>query len=177
MSIGAAVAVAASATATAMQIRSANTAHRQQRANAEAQEAQERHNAKLESMAAEDAERTARENARRKREADEAFRASQRALLGKSGLALSEGSPLAVLGATAADQERTAMDVMREGYLAQQQHITAAEMHRYRAGVARASAPSGGSLLTQQIGLGAAGVGQAMSAAQTGARIGSNFGK
>ena len=175
--VGMIVSTAASVAATGMQIRGDVTAHRQQKANAEAEEAQERYNERLERMAAEQAERTAVENARRKREADEAFRARQRALLGKSGLALAEGSPLAVLGATAADQERQALDVQREGYLAAQQHLTAAEMHRYRAGVARASAPSHGSLVASLIGRGASGAGQAAQAAGMGYDLGGRIGK
>ena len=116
--------------------------HKQATANAEAQEAQARYNQKLEQNEQARIEAENAENARRQREAAEDLKARQRALLGKSGAAMSSGSPLAILGATALDQERQIQDTQYAGYRQAQQHGEQAKMYDYQARVAKASAPS-----------------------------------
>ena len=116
--------------------------HKQAEANAKAQEAQLNYNKRLEEREAARIEAETAENARRQREAAEQLKAQQRALLGKSGAAITSGSPLAVLGETAADEEMKVQDIHASGYSQAMQHREQAKMFGYQAGVARASAPS-----------------------------------
>lgn len=128
--------------------------HNQAKANAEMQEEQMRYNQRLAEREAAIQEDENLEAARRQREQSEALRARQRAMLGKSGAAMTAGSPLALLGETARNQEIAAQDTMRSGYLQSQQSREQAKMFGYQAGVARAQAPSAGMLalnITSQI--------------------------
>lgn len=120
--------------------------HKQAEANAKAQEAQLNYNKRLEEREATRVEAETAENARRQREAAEQLKSQQRALLGKSGVAMTAGSPLAVLGETAADEEMKVQDLHAGGYNQAMQHREQAKMFGYQAGVARASAPSRASL-------------------------------
>jgi len=120
--------------------------HKQAESNAKAQEAQLNYNKRLEERESARIEAETAENARRQREAAEQLKAQQRALLGKSGVAMTAGSPLAVLGETAADEEMKVQDLHAGGYNQAMQHREQAKMFGYQAGVARASAPSKTSL-------------------------------
>ena len=120
--------------------------HEQARANAEMQAQQAEYNRRLEEREASRQERENLENVRRQREQSEYLKAQQRALLGKSGAAMTSGSPLAILGATAQDEELKAQDMHYAGYQQVQNHREAAKMYQYQADVARAQKPSGSSL-------------------------------
>ncbi len=120
--------------------------HNQAQANSEMQAQQMEYNQRLEEREASRIEQETAENARRQREASEQLKAQQRALLGKSGAAMTSGSPLAILGQTAEDEEQKIQDVHYSGYQAAQQHRNQASMFKYQAGVARAQAPSSSSL-------------------------------
>ena len=125
---------------------SAAQQHNQAKANAEMQAQQAEYNKRQEMREAARIEAETAENARRQREESERLKAHQRALLGASGAAMTSGSPLAILGATAADEELKVQDVHRVGYQQANQHREAAKMYDYQAGVAKAQAPSGSSL-------------------------------
>lgn len=137
--------------------------HQQQKINAKAQESQANYNARLEQQAAKEQEQVTLENARRQEEANAALRASQRVAYGKSGAAMEAGSPLAVLGATAGEQQRQVQNIHQQGYWAAQQHANAAGMYKYQAGVARASRPSAMSLGMNLLGAAASGTSGAVS--------------
>ena len=120
--------------------------HKQAEANAKAQEAQLNYNKRLEEREAARIEAETAENARRQREAAEQLKAQQRALLGKSGVAMTSGSPLAILGQTAADEEMKVQAVHAGGAAEANKHREQSKMFGFQAGVARASAPSKASL-------------------------------
>ena len=120
--------------------------HQQQKANARSQERLEQYNAQVAAGEAERAEQEARSNALRQQEEDRRFRAHQRALYGASGAALASGSPLAVLGQTAADEQLKVDDVMRGGALDYRRGEMERQNDLYRAKVAAGSKPSALSL-------------------------------
>ena len=126
--------------------------HKQAEANAKAQEAQANYNKRLEEREAARVEAETAENARRQREAAEQLKAQQRALLGASGAAMTSGSPLAVLGQTAADEEMKVQNIHAGGAAEANKHREQAKMFGFQAGVARASAPSKASLGANLIG-------------------------
>lgn len=136
ISLAGAAATAVSTTVGAVQ------QHKQAEANAEAQEAQMNYNKRLEEREAARIEAENAENARRQRNVAEQMKAQQRALLGKSGAAMTSGSPLAILGQTAADQEMAVQDTHVRGAIEADKHREQAKMFGYQAGVARMSAPS-----------------------------------
>ena len=138
--------------------------HEQAKANAEMQEAQLNYNKRLEEREAAAVEAETAENARRQRMETEKLKAQQRALLGKSGAAMDSGSPLAILGQTAIDEELRVQGVHYAGYNQAQQHREKAKMLNYQAGVARAQAPSGSSLALSLLGTGVNTVGSAVNA-------------
>lgn len=121
--------------------------------NARIQQAQMEYNKRAAEREAAAIEAETAENARRQRAEAERAKAAQRAMLGKSGAALTSGSPLAILGETAADEEKKVMDTHYSGYrAAAAQYSKAADygvqrdIARYNAGVARSSRPTGLSL-------------------------------
>lgn len=120
--------------------------HNQANANANAQEAQMNYNKRLEEREANRIETETAENVRRQREEAAQLKSQQRALLGKSGAAMSSGSPLAILGETAADEELKIQDTAYQGYQSAEQHREQAKMYGYQARVAAAQAPSKTSL-------------------------------
>lgn len=83
--------------------------------NAKLQQAQMEYNARMQEREAAAAEAENAENARRMREAAEAARSQRLAMLGKSGAAMTSGSPLAILGAAAADEELAIRDAQYSG--------------------------------------------------------------
>lgn len=120
--------------------------HQQAKINAKMQADQLQYNKRLEEREAAFLEAESAENARRQRLAAQNLRASQIALLGKSGAAMSSGSPLAVLGQTAADAEKSIQDYHYSSYRQSVQLREQAKMYGYQARVARAQAPSSSSL-------------------------------
>ena len=120
--------------------------HRQARANAEAEQARNEYNARIAEREAARVEKQNEENVRRQREAYKYLHADQRALLGKSGAAMESGSPLAVLGQTAADEELKIQSLAYKGYNDATQLREQAKMSRYQAAVARANKPTSGDL-------------------------------
>ena len=137
--------------------------HNQARANAEMQAEQAEYNKRMEEREASRLERENEENVRRQREQSEYLKAQQRALLGKSGAAMTSGSPLAVLGATAQNEELKAQDSHYAGYQAVENHREQAKMFQYQANVARAQKPSGSSLALSLAGQTANAVGKQAS--------------
>ena len=146
LAYGAGISAVASLAGGALGIVGAIQQQNQAEANAEMQAQQMEYNQRLEEREASRIEQETAENARRQREASEQLKSAQRALLGKSGAAMTSGSPLAILGQTAEDEERKIQDVHYAGYQAAQQSRNQAAMYRYQAGVARAQAPSSSSL-------------------------------
>jgi hypothetical protein len=59
---------------------------------------------------------------------------------------MNAGSPLAILGESALNEEMMIQDVHYKGYQQASQHKEQAKMYGYQAGVARSQAPSGWSL-------------------------------
>ena len=87
---------------------------------------------------------------KRQREEAERLKAAQIAMLGKSGAAIASGSPLAVLGATAAAEEEKIQDIHYMGARAAQAHYNKAVDYGFGASIAghnalaaKASRPSG----------------------------------
>lgn len=136
----------------------ASIQHQQAKANAEAQEEQMQYNKRLEEREAARVEAEGQENARRQREIAEQIKSQQRAMLGKSGAAMTSGSPLAILGQTAADQEMMVQDAHSRNAIEADKHREQAKMFGYQAGVARMSAPRGGMLASNIIGAWGSGV-------------------
>ena len=121
--------------------------------NARIQQAQMEYNQRVEEREAAAIEAETAENARRQRMEAERLKAAQRAMLGKSGAAIASGSPLAILGETAAEEEKKVMDTHYSGYRTAAAHYSKAadygvqsQVARYNASVARRSAPTGLSL-------------------------------
>ena len=164
MAIGALSIAAGAVTGATTGIVGAVEQHKQAQANADAQEAQALYNQRLQEREASRIEQANQENARRQREASEQLMARQRALLGASGVAMTAGSPLAILGQTAADEELKVQDIHAYGAAEANKSREAAKMYGFQAGVARMSAPTGtmlGASIAGNIGSGIAGLGQA----------------
>lgn len=107
--------------------------------NARREEMLMNRNARIEQREANREEAETLEAARRQRAENARLQSAQRAAYGKSGAALSSGSPLAVLGDTAANQELAVQDTHRSGALAYNRHMTQAENYKYQGRLARAS--------------------------------------
>jgi len=120
--------------------------HKQAQANAEMEADQARYNQRLAEREAERKEAETAENVKRQREQAERLKAAQRALLGKSGAAMDSGSPLAILGASAAEEERKIRDIHAGGVQEENRMREQAKMYDYQAGVAKAKSPSGHAL-------------------------------
>ncbi len=111
-------------------------AQEQQEANAEAQEELLNYNAKQERREA-DYELANTQAAEERQRAEQArLRSAQQALYGKSGAALATGSPLAVLGETAANQELANQDLRLQGATAYNRRMSMANGLSYQAKVA-----------------------------------------
>lgn len=134
--------------------------HNQAKANAEMQAAQMNYNKRLEEQEAARIDAETAENTRRQRIQADELKSRQRALMGKSGVAMTSGSPLAILGETAADEELKIQDLRFSGYNQAQQHREQAKMYGYQAKVAKAQAPSTSSLLLNIAGQSVSTVGQ-----------------
>ena len=134
-----------------------HNAAQQQAQNAEdsarMQQAQMEYNRRMEEREAAALEAETAENVRRQREESARLRSAQLAMLGKSGAAMASGSPLAILGATAADEEMKAQDMHYAGARSGAAHRSKAIGYSYGAAIAgqgiraaRASRPSGSQL-------------------------------
>lgn len=158
--IAASVAAVAATASTAIGVAGAVEQHRQakdqakvQEENAKLQVAQMEYNKRMEEREAAAMEAEGAENARRMREAAEEARAQRIAMLGKSGAAMTSGSPLAILGAAAADEEMQIQDRHYNSARQAGQNYAKAADYGYGAAIgrqnilaARASRPSGTSL-------------------------------
>ena len=105
--------------------------------NAQLQQAQMEYNQRVEEREAAALEAETAENARRQRIEAERLRGAQIAMLGKSGAALTSGSPLAVLGATAANEELTVQDIHYQGARGAAARRSQAVDYQYGASIAR----------------------------------------
>ena len=139
--------------------------YEQQKTNAEAQQNMMRYNARMEQREADAELAEANEAARRQREEDARLRAAQRAAYGKSGAAMTSGSPLAVLGDTAANQELGIQDIHRTGARAYSRRTAQAQNYLYQGRVAGNSVSRGQLIgsLGGSIAGGLSGVGGAIS--------------
>lgn len=111
---------------------------RQQKANAEMQAQAEDYNAKMEDDYAEKLDKQSEINSLRNRQKINAAQGSAVASLGKSGIALSSGSPLAVMAENQVRMETEAHDQQVNEYQEAMKHREQAKMHRYQAAVHRA---------------------------------------
>lgn len=138
------IAVAMALTAVTVGTVSAVENYQQQKAeaqnaeeNARLQMAQMEYNKRMEEREAAAVEAEGQENARRMREAAEEARAQRIAMLGKSGAAMSSGSPLAILGAAAADEEIQIQDAQYNAARQRAQHMAKAADYGYGASIAK----------------------------------------
>lgn len=121
--------------------------------NARLQQQQMEYNQRMAEREAAALEAENLENAKRMRQAAEEARSQRLALLGKSGAAMTSGSPLAILGAAAADEEQGIQDA----HYAASRQISAARtkavdygygaaIAKHNVGAAKASRPSSAGL-------------------------------
>ena len=103
------------------------------KANAKQQQKLFEYNARQEEREANYELEENKEQVIRQREQQEALQARQRALLGKSGAAMTSGSPLAVLGETARKMEIDTSEYLRSGYSQYSQRTSNANLYRYQA--------------------------------------------
>lgn len=109
------------------------------KANAKQQQKLFEYNARQEELEANYELEENKEQVVRQREQQEALQARQRALLGKSGAAMTSGSPLAVLGETARKMEIDTSEYLRSGYSQYSQRTSNANLYRYQASMAKNS--------------------------------------
>ena len=107
--------------------------------NAEQQQKLFEYNARQEEREANYELEENKEQVIRQREQQETLQARQRALLGKSGAAMTSGSPLAVLGETARKMEIDTSEYLRSGYSQYSQRTSNANLYRYQASMAKNS--------------------------------------
>lgn len=131
--------IAAYAVGTTTSIVSGVQNYQQQKANARAQEDMFNYNARLEEREADNALKESQEADQRQRVEQARLRASQRALYAKSGASMTAGSPLAVLGETAATQQIESSDLLRQGATEYNQHMTQRNNLLYQGKVAKNS--------------------------------------
>jgi ABC-type transport system involved in cytochrome bd biosynthesis fused ATPase/permease subunit len=108
--------------------------------NAKLQQRQMEYNKRMAEREARALELENAENAKRQRQAAEYAQSQRLALLGKSGAAMSSGSPLAVLGAAAADEELAIQDAHYSGARQVGQIRTKATDYAYGAAIAKQNA-------------------------------------
>lgn len=141
LALSAGVGMAASAASGAMGMMGSAAQARQAKANAQMQADIENYNKKVEELEAARVEKETAENIRRQQIESGNIKATQRAMLGKSGV-IASGSPLAVLAQTAVNEEIKARDIAYEGYQKSMEHRENAKKYAYRAALAKAQAPS-----------------------------------
>ena len=109
------------------------------KANAKQQQKLFEYNARQEEREANYELEENKEQVIRQREQQEALQERQRTLLGKSGAAMTSGSPLAVLGETARKMEIDTSEYLRSGYSQYSQRTSNANLYRYQASMAKNS--------------------------------------
>lgn len=119
-----------------MGILSAVDADKQQKTNAKSQQRMLEYNQRQELIEAQNVEQETEAADQRLHDEQSRFRAAQRALYGKSGAAMTAGSPLAVLGETAATHQIESSDLRRQGAAEYNRRISAANSYGYQARVA-----------------------------------------
>lgn len=112
--------------------------YRQEKANIKSQVAAYEYSARLSDRAAENTQNEMNAADERLRNNQKYERGAAITAYGKSGVALSGGSPLAVMAETAANQEIEVMELRREGAAKRQEYEQQAEIERYNARVAKA---------------------------------------
>lgn len=137
--IGATTAVAGTIAGTTTGIISGIQNQRQQEANAEAQQEMANYNAQLEQREADSVLKETEAADQRQRDEQARFRAAQRALYGKSGAAMTAGSPLAVLGETAATHQIESSDLRRQGAAEYNRHMAQKQNLIFQGNVAKKS--------------------------------------
>lgn len=165
MAIGLAVA------STAFSIAATVSAARQQQQNAYAQESMLEYNTRQERVEAKNAEEETKESDIRLRQEQERQRAARRAMYGKSGAAMYAGSPLALLGETASNQQIESNDLRRQGATEYNRRMSAAAAYSYQAQIARNSYSSSANKLAIAGGV-LSGIGSISSAAGQDVRTG-----
>lgn len=117
--------------------------YQQAKSNAAAQQNMLEYNARQERREADAVAAESNEAARRQRLEDERIKAAQRAAYGKSGAAMTSGSPLAVLGDTAAQMELGVQDVHRSGAIGRSRRLAEATSYSYQGRIAGSSVSKG----------------------------------
>ncbi len=125
-----------------MSVFSAYAASKQAEANYNAQESAYNYQARIAEKQAQNIEEETQKADQRKHEEAEAFKAAQRAALGKSGAAITAGSPLAILAETAGKQEIESLDLRRQGASQAFDLRTQGALYKFQANVARSNAKS-----------------------------------
>ena len=141
LAVSAGVGIAAGAASGAIGMAGSAAQARQAKANAQMQADIENYNKKVEELEAARVEKETAENIRRQQIESGNIKATQRAMLGKSGV-IASGSPLAVLAQIAVNEEIKARDMAYEDYQRSMQHRENAKKYAYRAALAKAQAPS-----------------------------------
>lgn len=143
---GAALSDAADIAGTTMSAVGSYRQYNQAKANAKMRSQLMEYNARVEDLEANRIDTETIGNVVRSREAANTMKSSQRAMLGKSGAAISSGSPMAIMGESASMEEQAIRDIHVSGYQEAQNHRNKAEMYRYESRLAKAMAPSSTSL-------------------------------
>lgn len=154
--IGAIMQGAGQAGAGAFGIFGAITRAKQEKANAEMKAQAEDYNAQMEDNYADKLDEVSKENAMRNRQKINAAQGSAMAAMGKAGIAVASGSPLAVMAENQVRMETEAHDQQVNEYQEAMKHREQAKMHRYQAAVHRAGGAAAMQGLTGEI------LGQAM---------------
>lgn len=141
--VAAATAAVGAAGAAAAGVAGGISSYRQQQANAESQQNMLEYNANQERIEAKNVERETQEQDKRLLAQQEQLRATQRALYGKSGAAMYAGSPLALLGETAANQRMESNDLRRQGATEYNRRMSQAQSLTYQGRVAGSSVDKG----------------------------------
>ena len=139
--------------------------------NARLQQRQMEYNQRMEEREAAALEAENAENARRQRQEAERLRSAQLAALGKSGAAITSGSPLAILGQTAADEELKIQDARYAGARAAAAHRTKAADYGFGASIAAQNALAAKASKPSTMALGATILGEVGSGAAQGASL------
>lgn len=143
---GAALSDVADIAGTTLSALGSHQQYKQAKANAKMRSELMKYNARVEELEAKRIDKETMGNVVRSREAANTLKSSQRAMLGKSGAAITSGSPMAIMGESASMEEQAIRDVHVSGYQEAQSHRNKAEMYRYESRLARAMAPSSTSL-------------------------------
>lgn len=139
MALGLATALIGQAGGIGLGIFGAIAQARQEKANAEMQAQAEDYNAKMEDNYAEALDKASKENAMRNRKQINAAQGEAIAAMGKAGVAIASGSPLAVMAENQVRMETEAHDQQVNEYQEAMKHREQAKVHRYQAAVHRAS--------------------------------------